>query len=98
MIRVVSTDDGTTVELACDLCGSLCDLTALCLAWPATGDRTGGRWLCHKGCADGRVESAFGCKRIVTMIGTAALHNLVEGLQARTQVTRLAGGALRWHR
>jgi hypothetical protein len=80
MVQVVNSGETFAIRLACTLCGERCRrLDELWLAFPP-GEAVQGQWV-HRACVSGRVESAFGTKRVVLMNGFEALRRVAQSLQ-----------------
>jgi hypothetical protein len=98
MVQVLNRGESFVVRLACTICGERGKLGDLWLAFPP-GEDVEGQWT-HRRCVEGRVESAFGTKRLVLMNGHEALKRLAGVLDDSADVSLVkrpkAGRRLPW--
>jgi hypothetical protein len=80
MVRVVSTEGGTTVRLCCVVCGHPLSLTTAWLCFPAGSRGDEGQWV-HRSCANGEIQRLVGGDHAVLMRGMDALRNMAGWLQ-----------------
>ena len=78
MVQIINRAESFLVRLVCALCGEKCRADDFWLAFPP-GDVAEGRFV-HRRCTSGRLESAFGVKRVVLLQGVEAMKRVAESL------------------
>jgi hypothetical protein len=78
VVQIINRAESFLVRLVCALCGEKCRADDFWLAFPP-GDVAEGRFV-HRRCTSGRLESAFGVKRVVLLQGAEAMKRVAESL------------------